>query len=123
MDFLSFLIVIACLLAIRIEGKINDKLFLSKCKCTDFGKADCEFEGLSKKNLLSLAEKLVKYRIVCVKSDEYFLPTFSASLFSASSLSAGASASSSSSGMSFRSSFVVFLDLSLSVFATFSPAS
>lgn len=84
----------------HIESKINDKLFLSKCVCTDFGKPDCDFDKLSKKNLKILVDKLVKYRIVCAKSEEYFLPTFTASLFSASASSASSSSSSSSSSAS-----------------------
>jgi uncharacterized protein (TIGR02466 family) len=76
------------------SGKVNDKYFLSKCNCADFGKPDCDFDSLSKKNLKILVEKLTTHRVLCVKSDEYFLPTFSASLFNTPFLSSSSASSS-----------------------------
>lgn len=75
------LLCLSWLVIATVVAKINDKYLLSKCACSDFGKADCDFSKLSKKNLRKLVDRLLNSRIVCVKSDQYFLPTFTASLF------------------------------------------
>lgn len=61
--------------------KIDEELFLSKCKCgkTAQDKLECDFSKLPKKKMKILIDKLLNHKIICVSDDWYYTPIFTAS--------------------------------------------
>jgi len=69
--------------------KIDEELFLSKCKCgkSAADKLQCDFSKLPKKKMKILVDKLLNHKIICVSDDWYYTPIFTASFNNAVPLS------------------------------------
>lgn len=73
----SFLLAVLGFFLVVSLARINEDAILKKCECHGTVPS-CDFTNLSKSKLLTLAEKLLTFKIGCAANDGFHIPIFTA---------------------------------------------